>query len=183
MMDNMRNEFINEDTLDCIPAWNSPQNPTDFFVHYSSSVVKLIVDEIEKCNVFFSSPLDIDYSMICSFPDIFCVKDEAYGERGPFEGKEDEEDEDIIKREATLIKAVLKKGNIGKRFEFGSDWERNFLWYRYRFLSNKSKPASHVRMFTKLEELHTSQEILEKLPSELTRLMERIIELSEQVIE
>ncbi|MGF1907247.1 ATP-dependent endonuclease, partial [Aliivibrio salmonicida] len=122
-------------------------------------------------------------SMICSFPDIFCVKDEAYGERGPFEGKEDEEDEDIIKREATLIKAVLKKGNIGKRFEFGSDWERNFLWYRYRFLSNKSKPASHVRMFTKLEELHTSQEILEKLPSELTRLMERIIELSEQVIE
>ncbi|MFS1438505.1 ATP-dependent nuclease [Shewanella sp. 10N.286.48.A6] len=183
LMDNMRNEFINEDTLESIPAWNSPRNPTDFFVHCSENVVKVIVDEIEKCNVFFSSPLDIDYSMICSFPDIFCVKDEVYGERGPSEGKEDEEDQDIKKREAALIKAVLKKGNTGKRFDFGSDWERNFLWYRYRFLSNKSKPASHVRMFTKLEEQYTSQEILAKLPSELTRLMERIIVLSEQVIE
>lgn len=183
LMDNNSTDFIYGDILDSIPAWNSPQSPTNFFVRDPDNVVKVIVDEIEKYNVFFSSPLDIDYSMICAFPEIFCEKDEAYGERGPTEGKEDEEDENITKREAALIKAVLKKGNTGKRFNFGSNWERNFLWYRYRFLSNKSKPASHVRMFTKLEERYTSQEILEKLPSELTRLMERIVELSEQVVE
>ncbi|EGQ8209174.1 AAA family ATPase [Vibrio parahaemolyticus] len=183
LMDNNSTDFIYGDILDSIPAWNSPQSPTNFFVRDPDNVVKVIVDEIEKYNVFFSSPLDIDYSMICAFPEIFCEKDEAYGERGPTEGKEDEEDENATKREAALIKAVLKKGNTGKRFNFGSNWERNFLWYRYRFLSNKSKPASHVRMFTKLEERYTSQEILEKLPSELTRLMERIVELSEQVVE
>ncbi|EHK5109499.1 AAA family ATPase [Vibrio parahaemolyticus] len=183
LMDNNSTDFIYGDILDSIPAWNSPQSPTNFFVRDPDNVVKVIVDEIEKYNVFFSSPLDIDYSMICAFPEIFCEKDEAYGERGPNEGKEDEEDENTTKREAALIKAVLKKGNTGKRFNFGSNWERNFLWYRYRFLSNKSKPASHVRMFTKLEERYTSQEILEKLPSELTRLMERIVELSEQVVE
>ncbi|EIO5872936.1 AAA family ATPase [Vibrio parahaemolyticus] len=183
LMDNNSTDFIYGDILDSIPAWNSPQSPTNFFVRDPDNLVKVIVDEIEKYNVFFSSPLDIDYSMICSFPEIFCEKDEAYGERGPTEGKEDEEDENATKREAALIKAVLKKGNTGKRFDFGSNWERNFLWYRYRFLSNKSKPASHVRMFTKLEERYTSQEILEKLPSELTRLMERIVELSEQVVE
>ncbi|EJL6749486.1 ATP-dependent endonuclease [Vibrio alginolyticus] len=183
LMDNNSTDFIYGDILDSIPAWNSPQSPTNFFVRDPDNVVKVIVDEIEKYNVFFSSPLDIDYSMICAFPEIFCEKDEAYGERGPTEGKEDEEDENTTKREAALIKAVLKKGNTGKRFNFGSNWERNFLWYRYRFLSNKSKPASHVRMFTKLEERYTSQEILEKLPSELTRLMERIVELSEQVVE
>ncbi|MBU2910936.1 ATP-dependent nuclease [Vibrio splendidus] len=183
LMDNMRSEFICEDTIESIPAWNSPQNPTTFFLHYSEEVVKVIVDELEKYNVFFSSPLDIDYSMICAFPEIFCEKDEVYGERGPSEGKEDEEDEDTIKREAALVKAVLKKGNAGRRFDFGINWERNFLWYRYRFLSNKSKPASHVRMFAKLEEQYASHEILEKLPPELTRLMERILELSEQVVE
>lgn len=183
LMDNNSTDFIYGDILDSIPAWNSPQSPTNFFVRDPDNAAKVIVDEIEKYNVFFSSPLDIDYSMICAFPEIFCEKDEAYGERGPTEGKEDEEDENATKREAALIKAVLKKGNTGKRFNFGSNWERNFLWYRYRFLSNKSKPASHVRMFTKLEERYTSQEILEKLPSELTRLMDRIVELSEQVVE
>ncbi|MCC4857010.1 ATP-dependent nuclease [Vibrio lentus] len=183
LMDNMRSEFICEDTIESIPAWNSPQNPTTFFLHYSEEVVKVTVDELEKYNVFFSSPLDIDYSMICAFPEVFCEKDEVYGERGPSEGKEDEEDEDTIKREAALVKAVLKKGNAGRRFDFGINWERNFLWYRYRFLSNKSKPASHVRMFAKLEEQYASHEILEKLPPELTRLMERILELSEQVVE
>jgi hypothetical protein len=54
--------------------------------------------------------------MICAFPEIFCVKDKVYGERGPIEGKEDEEDDDREKREKALIKAVLKKGNAGKRF-------------------------------------------------------------------
>ncbi|WP_448546146.1 TOPRIM nucleotidyl transferase/hydrolase domain-containing protein [Vibrio harveyi] len=183
LIDTTRNDFICEDTIERIPAWNSPQNPTTFFLRYPEEELKILVDELEKYNVFFSSPLDIDYSMIQSFPEVFCIKDEVYGERGPSDGKEDEEDEDSIKREAALVKAVLKKGNAGRRFNFGDYWERNFLWYRYRFLSNKSKPASHVRMFAKLEEQYDSEEILEKLPSELTRLMERILELSEQVVE
>jgi hypothetical protein len=54
--------------------------------------------------------------MICAFPEIFCVKDKVYGERGPIEGKEDEEDDDREKREKALIKAVLKKGNVFCRF-------------------------------------------------------------------
>ena len=121
--------------------------------------------------------------MICAFPDIFCEKDECFGERGPISGKEDEEDRDKVKREKALIKAVLKKGNAGKRFAFGDDWERNFLWYRYRFLSSKSKPASHVRMMLKIEEKYDADEIKAKLPPELIRLLERIVKLAEQVIE
>ncbi|WP_231877441.1 hypothetical protein, partial [Oleiphilus sp. HI0043] len=73
--------------------------------------------------------------------------------------------------------------NLGKRFDFGSDWERNFLWYRYRFLSNKSKPASHVRMMSKIEEQYNSEQIKQMLPSELQKLMNCIMALSEQVIE
>ena len=183
LMDNIANEYINEGIIPHIPTWESDLSPVSFSIPYTDGENRVIVDELEACNVYFSSPLDIDYSMICSFPEIFCEKDEAYGERGPSGGKEDEEEEDVVKREAALIKSVLKKGNAGKRFDFGSDWERNFLWYRYRFLSNKSKPASHIRMFTKLEAQYSSRDIQAKLPSELTRLMNRIVELSEQVIE
>ena len=82
-----------------------------------------------------------------------------------------------------MVKAVLKKGNAGRRFEFGDNWERNFLWYRYRFLSSKSKPASHVRMFSKLCNEYTTGQIRAKLPPELNRLAERVIQLAEEIIE
>ncbi|MCK8126152.1 AAA family ATPase [Pseudoalteromonas sp. 2CM39R] len=180
--------YLHTEILDQIPAWNSPANPASFCIDFqideTSEIESInIVSKLEENNVFFSSPLDIDYSMICAFPDIFCEKDNEYGERGPVEGKEDEEDADNAKRKAALIKAVLKKGNSGMRYAFGDEWERNFLWYRYRFLSNKSKPASHVRMILKIEDKYDADEIKAKLPPELTRLMNKIIDLAEQVIE
>jgi putative ATP-dependent endonuclease of OLD family len=181
-MDGMVNEYITKEVPDLVPTWDSLGDPNLFNLSYGGEL-KNIVNELEACNVYFSSPLDIDYSMICAFPEIFCVKDDVYGERGPIEGKEDEEDDDREKRENALIKAVLKKGNAGKRFAFGDGWERNFLWYRYRFLSNKSKPASHVRMFMKIESEYDSEEIKVKLPVELNRLAVRVIELAQQVVE
>jgi putative ATP-dependent endonuclease of OLD family len=182
-MDVTGSDYINKSIIPHIPSWKDARDPNLFDIDFKGGGIKNIVNELETCNVFFSSPLDIDYSMICSFPDVFCQKDESYGERGPSEGKDDEEDENLVKREEALLKAVLKKGNAGKRFEFGDDWERNFLWYRYRFLSNKSKPASHVRMFAKLEKKYNPEQIKEKLPAELIRLTERIIKLAEQVVE
>jgi ABC-type cobalamin/Fe3+-siderophores transport system ATPase subunit len=181
-MDERESIYINKTIIPHIPDWTNNTNPNLFTLNFEG-IVKNIVIELEACNVYFSSPLDLDYSMICAFPDVFCQKDESYGELGPSDGKEDEEDKDRLKREEALVKAVLKKGNAGKRFEFGDDWERNFLWYRYRFLSNKSKPASHVRMLTKLESKYNADQIKAKLPLELNRLIERVIHLSEQVIE
>jgi putative ATP-dependent endonuclease of OLD family len=183
-MDSVGSEYIYKSVIPCIPEWHYVGDPNTFSLTYpNANGTKNIVAELERCNVFFSSPLDIDYSMICAFPSIFCVKDESYGERGPMEGKQDEEDEDAAKREIALLKAVLKKGHAGKRFDFGAGWERNFLWYRYRFLSNKSKPASHVRMFSKIEDTYDKEIIKSMLPPELKKLAERIIELAEQVIE
>ncbi|WP_137169405.1 ATP-dependent endonuclease [Marinomonas sp. FW-1] len=182
-MDGISTQYIHKDIVKYIPDWKDKLDPNKFIIKFNDKKEINIVKELESCNVYFSSPLDIDYSMICAFPDIFCEKDEVYGERGPSDGKVDEEDTDREKREEALIKAVLKKGNIGKRFEFGDEWVRNFLWYRYRFLSNKSKPASHVRMFTKLESKYNADQIRRKLPPELNRLVERVIELADQVVE
>ncbi|ELA7833039.1 AAA family ATPase [Vibrio alginolyticus] len=176
-------EYLHKNMLGSVPNWESEENPIDFKVTYISGDVVNLINQLEVNNVFFSSPIDIDYSMICSFPEVFCIKDEAYNERGPVEGKPDEEDDDKEAREEALVKSVLKKGNKGRRFDFGDEWERNFMWYRYRFLSNKSKPASHVRMYSKIEDLYDKDTIKDKVPPELKRLCECIIGLAEQVVE
>lgn len=171
--------YIHKDIAGLIPSWDDARDPIEFTIKYNDGATINIVDELEKCNVYFSSPLDIDYAMIEAFPDIFCEKDEVYGERGPqnTKKKEGEEEQD------ELIKAVLKKGNSGIRYGFSADYLKYFLWYRYRFLSNKSKPASHIRMFSKIEEKYTPEEMRAKLPSELIRVAEKTVTLLEGVIE
>ncbi|HCT9107021.1 ATP-dependent nuclease [Providencia stuartii] len=174
--------YINKDIARHIPSWDDTQNPIEFTLECDDDATINIVDELEKCNVYFSSPLDIDYAMIEAFPDIFCEKDEVYGERGPQSTKK-KEDEDEDEEQYELIKAVLKKGNSGIRYGFSADHLKYFLWYRYRFLSNKSKPASHIRMFSKIEEKYTPEEIKAKLPPELIRIAEKTVTLLEEVIE
>ncbi|HEM6871313.1 TPA: AAA family ATPase [Providencia stuartii] len=170
--------YIHKDIARLMPSWDDTRNPIEFTIKYKDGAIINIVDELEKCNVYFSAPLDIDYAMIEAFPDIFCEKDEVYGERGPQSTKKKEDEEQY-----ELIKAVLKKGNSGIRYGFSADYLKYFLWYRYRFLSNKSKPASHIRMFSKIEEKYTSEEIKAKLPPELIRIAEKTVTLLEEVIE
>lgn len=163
-----------------IPAWDDAQDPTTFTLTRTNGESYNVVDALEKHNVYFSSPLDIDYAMIQAFPDIFCEKDEFYGEKGPQELKKKEGGE--VESEE-LVKAVLKKGHSGIRFKFYDDYLKYFLWYRYRFLSNKSKPASHVRMFSKIEDKYTPDEIRGKLPPELIRVADKVVTLLAEVIE
>ena len=155
------------------------RDPTTFKLPRTDGDSYNVVAALENHNIYFSSPLDIDYAMIEAFPDIFCEKDVVYGERGPKNIEQEEQEE----QKKELINAVLKKGNSGVRYEFSVDYLKYFLWYRYRFLSNKSKPASHVRMFSKIEEKYTPDEIREKLPPVLIRVADKTVSLLAEVIE
>ena len=171
--------FINNSITDSLPSWDSLEDPMQFTINYNENtpreVEKNIINELEENNVFFSSPLDIDYSMINCFPGVYCEKYELFDERGPKKIRPGNESE--------LIDAVLKKGNSGIRFSFGDDYLEKFSWYRYRFLSNKSKPASHIRMLIKIFDLYEDDQIIEMLPSELKRLLEKATEILEGTLE
>ncbi len=173
-----KSKYLYQEIADHMPEWNSDQNPLEYKLSYSdfNGDVVNIVNELENCNVFFSSPIDLDYSMISSFPDFYCEVDTSYGERGPVNVEGDKKVEE-------LETAVLKQGNSGIRFDFGEEYLNKFKWYRYRFLSNKSKPASHVRIFSRIEDDLTDQEIIERLPPEVHRLAAVIIALTNEVIE
>ncbi|HBT4820743.1 TPA: AAA family ATPase [Klebsiella quasipneumoniae subsp. quasipneumoniae] len=166
-------------TKEKIPAWDDERDPTTFKLPRTDGDSYNVVAALENHNIYFSSPLDIDYAMIEAFPDIFCEKDVVYGERGPKNIEQEEQEE----QKKELINAVLKKGNSDVRYEFSVDYLKYFLWYRYRFLSNKSKPASHVRMFSKIEEKYTPDEIREKLPPVLIRVADKTVSLLAEVIE
>lgn len=158
-----------------IPKWDDNSNPLIFSCKNTKNNYINVVNVLENNNIYFSSPLDIDYAMIESFPEIFCEKDLIYGERGPKKIAHEDEDE--------LITAVLKKGHSGIRYSFDGDYIKHFLWYRYRFLSNKSKPASHVRMFSKIEDTFEPHKIREKLPPVLIRIADKTALLLKEVVE
>lgn len=174
-------QFLHKGILPLTMKWDDPIHPNLYTINYDVFGEINIMNELEENNVYFSNPLDIDYSMIKAFPEVFCVKDEIYGERGPTEGKEDEEENNLLIQKEALIKAVLKKGNKGVKHY--TNFETEFLWYRYRFLGSKSKPASHVRLFSKLEDIYTPEQIKEKLPDELKRLALKTQQILKDIIE
>ena len=175
--------YFHDDIPERLHEWDNASHPKNFTIKYEGVVEPInIMEELEKNNVYFSSPLDIDYSMIMAFPDIFCSKDEVYGERGPKEVSEKESVIDKASREKILINAVLKESNKGAK-HYSDNYLNNFLWYKYRFLGTKSKPASHVRLFSKLEEKYTPEQIKEKLPAELKRLALKTQKILEEIIE
>lgn len=89
------------------------------------------IEHLQSFGVFFSQPLDLDWSMLTSFKD-------AYQEtalRGPQGGRE------------AAIEAVLKAENVYDEAEkagfYANEDNEIFRWCRYLF-SSRSKPQSHL---------------------------------------
>ena len=124
-----------------IPAWNNDKYRVRDYENY----FKLL----EERDVFFSSPLDLDFSMLLSYK-------EAYGvvEKDPDE---------------STINAVL-----GKKFsdydQYNEDELKLFKTYHKKFKLN-SKPATHIDALSKLSD----EQLLENMPESLLRLADAVI--------
>lgn len=107
-------------------------------------------------SVFFSDPLDIDFSMLSAFP-------EAYqrphpGGHGPRGGEE------AIRNK----KAVTLKTD-GNPDLYDADYDDEFKWYPYLFL-NRSKPETHLSALSRIED----QTLVDHAPPELKALIEHV---------
>lgn len=112
---------------------------------------------LRRHGVFFSSPLDLDMLMLRHYEDAYSELEE--GERGP--------------RNSDATDTVLGTDGSanGRRYWAGKDDRQNALrWYRYLF-SNRSKPATHLRALSRLDD-----EQLAECPPELDALLEFIRE-------
>jgi hypothetical protein len=107
---------------------------------------------LRRFNVFFCSPLDLDYSMLRAFPAAYQVIDP--GRQGP-------------SQQGDPRTAVL--GDEGGGDLYPADQDRLLRWYRYLFLG-RGKPSTHVRVLS----AQTPQVLTAGAPEELRALLTSI---------
>ncbi|MDY0331798.1 MAG: AAA family ATPase [Thiomonas sp.] len=128
-----------------IPNWND-ENPClknqDYF------------DALEERGVFFSYPLDLDFSMILAYP-------EAYGIN----------DEDLEDPDGKILTSVLGKARHGED-QYAIDLQQYFSSYQ-RLFKIGSKPAAHIEALASLSD----EDLLESMPEELVNMVDQIAKI------
>lgn len=110
------------------------------------------VKALRRHNVFFCTPLDLDYSMLQAFPAAYQVLEA--GQQGP-------------SQRGNPRTAVL--GEEGRHDLYGAEHEQLLRWYRYLFLG-RGKPSTHVRVLS----AQTSHALTAGAPEELRALLTSI---------
>lgn len=122
-------------------------NPVEDFVSLSSWA-----NALRQHNVFFCTPLDLDYSMLRAFPIPYQVIE--HGRQGP-------------SPQGDPRTAVL--GEEGRADLYGSEQDQLLRWYRYLFLG-RGKPSTHVRVLSG----QTPEALAVGAPEELRALLTSI---------
>jgi len=109
-------------------------------------------ERLRQFNVFFCSPLDLDYSMLRAFPSAYQVIEP--GRLGP-------------STQGEPRTAVLGEG--GEPDLYPTDHDEALRWYRYLFLG-RGKPSTHVRVLSNL----ALTEMASGIPEDLRALLAEI---------
>lgn len=124
-----------------IPEWKDATHKVRDYDNYLAA--------LEERDVYFSYPMDLDFTMLLSFP-------EAYGV------EEEEPDE-------STIKAVLGKQHHDAS-QYSKDEQKLFSIYHQRFKLG-SKPVAHIGALAQL----TDEKLLADMPASLSRLADSVI--------
>lgn len=130
-----------------IPAWNTDEYPIRKYRLFEERLD--IFAELENRGIFFSSPLDLDFSMLNAFS-------VAYGS-------------EIESPDQQTIQAVLGKSHHDAS-QYDDEEQALFSTYHRRFKLG-SKPAAHIDALAELSEI----ELTQKMPPELDRLIDAAI--------
>ncbi|MDU1414110.1 MAG: AAA family ATPase [Clostridium sp.] len=138
------------------------------------------IEMLRTYNIFFSYPLDIDFSMLTKFKEKYIAT--LSSDEGPLikgygkiqkpkipEGKKDEYQELLNKRIESDVRATLKDEG-GDGFTYSYDEKELMIWYNYFFL-NRGKPTTHRVLFTENEDIK-----FESFPSCLQEFANAIID-------
>ncbi|HHQ6757040.1 TPA: ATP-dependent nuclease [Staphylococcus aureus] len=123
------------------------------------------INKLEKEDVFFSYPLDLDFTMLMSFQEEYKNTMER-GPQIPKDSNSTEYDEKLKKS----IQATLKNENAIAE-TYSEDEKKLMIWYNSLFLG-RGKPSTHIAALKDIDE----NEIIENAPKELLRLIQRVKE-------
>ena len=119
---------------------------------------EMSLEDLEKHNVFFSSPLDFDMLMISSFSNL-------YEDNGQSDSHEN------------LVKAVLGENGNESEYVYPNTFFSDNSLRKYRNLfKSRSKVASHYLVCDKIKDMDAT-EFQQKCPDVLSRLVNRICDI------
>ena len=125
-----------------IPEWNSSEYFILEYEHY--------LDELEKKDIFYSRPMDLDFSMLKAFPNKFKIKNN-----------------DTLPSQS-LVESVLGESHHNPE-QYTEEERKLFSSYRKLFKLG-SKPVNHIQALADL----TDEELLKNMPESLSRLADAV---------
>lgn len=146
--------------------------------------MQMWLDCLEKVDVFFSSPLDIDFLMLENF--LSTYQKTLLSSEGPrlevcdedgnkhryllskkgIDGVYGEELKERIKKD---VHATLKEhGGTGETYT--EEQKKLMIWYNYFFL-NRGKTSTHISAFSRLED----QTLIDFCPEVIGRLIAKVV--------
>lgn len=131
-----------------ISKWDDDEVPVRTH-HFFDDGKADVFEKLEEMGIFFSYPLDLDFSMLLAYPNAYGVVEE-------------EPDE-------STFKAVLGKSHHDAS-QYSEDEQQLFGTY-HRSFKLGSKPAAHIEALAELAD----EELLANLPASLNRLADAVI--------
>lgn len=125
-----------------IPEWNNSEYPILEYKNY--------LDELEKRGIFYSCPMDLDFSMLKAFPNKFKIKNN-----------------DTLPSQS-LVESVLGESHHNPK-QYTEEERKLFSSYRKLFKLG-SKPVNHIQALADL----TDEELLNNMPESLSRLADAV---------
>ena len=131
-----------------LPRWDVVETPIRTH-HFFCERKKNVFLELEARGIFFSAPLDLDFSMLLAYPN-------AYG---------------VVKEtpDDSTIRAVLGKSHHNPS-QYSEEEQKLFSTY-HRSFKLGSKPAAHIDALTKLSD----EDLLANMPESFARLADAVI--------
>lgn len=142
--------YLPEDQLASLPKWNDATYK--ILKAEKDPTLKSCIGDLEPLGVFFSAPMDLDFSMIKAFP-------QAYGLTA----------DKLVAPKLGQIKSVLGDSHFDSK-QYTLTERKHFSAY-HKLFKLDSKPKSHIEALSKL----TDSELKKSMPVSLARLADFVI--------
>lgn len=139
-----------------LPKWDTTDTPIRSYNTFENPPKNIFI-ELENRGIFFSAPMDLDFSMLKAYPNAYEVKEEY-----PDEG---------------TIKSVLGKSHVNSQQYFENELKLFSTYHRCFKLG--SKPAAHINALAQLDNIT----LLGNIPESFGRLADAVINKLEELPE
>lgn len=121
-------------------------------------------DCLEDFDVFFSRPLDLDFSMLRRFPEAYQAT--VGGKKGPTIPTRGSKQ---YKDELEAVRRAVLNSDVGEPLGYSASDQELFFWYRYLFL-NRGKPSTHFQALGKV----SGERLASDAPGVIKRLVNKM---------